>query len=65
MTAPLRRQDASLNLWDSICKPIKVYQKKCENCDKIRSVEFNYQTNNKLIAIYACSLTCFKELQKK
>jgi hypothetical protein len=63
--SPLKRQDAKYNLWDNIRKPIKVYDRACESCKKVRSVEFNFNQENRIKTIYACSLTCFNELQKE
>ena len=61
----LRRQNASLNLWENIRLPVTVYERRCENCQKVKSIEFNYNKKSTIRTVYACSLTCFMELQKK
>lgn len=62
----LIRQNAKCDLWVPITFPnnLKVFDRKCEACDKSKSSEFCYRKNKIVKTVYACSLTCFNELQK-
>lgn len=66
MTSPLTRQNAKLDLWAAIYPPLvlKVENRTCENCSKVKSAEFYYRQEKSIKTVYACSLTCFNELQK-
>lgn len=64
MTSPLKRQNAHLNLWETVKYPVLIYERECEVCRKSRTVEFNYNRDSSIRTVYACSLTCFNELQK-
>ncbi len=63
----LVRQDAKLDLWATIRPPLvlHVVNRKCEACDNVKTSEFNYRKEQRVKTVYACSLTCFEELQKK
>lgn len=66
MNPPLTRQNAKQNLWATITPPriLKIENRKCDNCSQVKSSEFNYKQDTKIKTVYACSLTCFDELQK-
>lgn len=63
---PLNRQNAKLNLWDCIYGPLelKIVNRRCDYCDQPKSSEFYYRGEQTIKTVYACSLTCFKELQQ-
>lgn len=63
----LFRQNATRDLWSLTNPPhiLKVVNRKCDACDKIKSSEFTYRKEKTVKTVYACSLTCFNELQKK
>lgn len=63
----LVRQNAKLDLWASIRPPLvlHVVNRKCEACDNVRTSEFHYRRESRIMTVYACSLTCFQELQQQ
>ncbi len=62
----LKRQNAKYDLWAAIYPPLelKVVNRRCDACDKLKSSEFYYRQEKSIKTVYACSLTCFNELQK-